>query len=49
MFFLLLFFVPSLTSGRCLWMSYSLVASTALAIPVTALIRNGMVWCGTVK
>jgi len=40
MFFLLLFFVPSLTSGRCLWMSYSLVASTALAIPVTALIRE---------
>ena len=40
MIFLFLFFVHSLTSGRCMWVSYSLVASTLLAIPTTALIKE---------
>lgn len=40
MFFLLLFFIPALSSGTCMWMSYSLVASTAIAIPATALVRE---------
>jgi len=40
MIFLFLFFVPSLIVGNCMWVSYSLVASTLLAIPTTALIKE---------
>ena len=40
MVFLFLFFVHSLTAGNCMWVSYSLVASTLLAIPATALIKE---------
>lgn len=40
MIFLFLFFVPSLIAGNCMWVSYSLVASTLLAIPATALIKE---------
>jgi len=40
MIFLFLFFVPSLSAGNCMWVSYSLVASTFLAIPTTALIKE---------
>jgi FLVCR family MFS transporter len=40
MIFLLLFFIPTLTTGSCMWMSYTLVASTLLAIPATALIKE---------
>merc|ERR1711990_227396 len=40
MIFLFLFFVPSLIAGNCMWVSYSLVASTLLAIPSTALIKE---------
>jgi len=40
MIFLFLFFVPSLIAGNCMWVSYSLVASTLLAIPTTALIKE---------
>ena len=40
MIFLFLFFIPSLQAGNCMWMSYTLVASTLLAIPATALINE---------
>ena len=40
MVFLFLFFIPSLSSGRCLWMSYSLVGSSLLAIPATWMIQG---------
>ena len=40
MVFLFLFFIPSLSSGRCLWMSYSLVASSMVAIPATGMVQG---------
>ena len=38
--FLFLFFVPSLTSGNYIWISYTLVGSTIIAIPVTAFVQE---------
>ena len=40
MTFLFLFFIPSLQSGNCMWISYALIASTFLAIPATAMITE---------
>ena len=38
--FLFLFFIPSLTRGKDIWISYTLVGSTIAAIPATALVTE---------
>ena len=38
--FLFLFFIPGLQSGNSIWISYTLVASTIIAIPATALVKE---------
>jgi len=38
--FLFLFFIPALTKGKELWISYTLVGSTIAAIPATALVKE---------
>ena len=38
--FLFLFFIPALQSGNSTWISYTLVGSTIIAIPATALVKE---------
>ena len=38
--FLFLFFIPALTRGKDIWISYTLVGSTIAAIPATALVTE---------
>jgi len=38
--FLFLFFIPALTRGKDIWISYTLVGSTLAAIPATALVTE---------
>lgn len=40
MTFLFLFFIPSLQEGNSMWMSYTLVGCTFIAIPATALVKE---------
>ena len=40
MVFFLLFFIPSLSKGTCIWMSYTLIASTSVAIPAMAFVKE---------